>query len=137
MSYFNMIQLVESSGIGLVYGLRFYSTGQLDDLDIVSYVKTNALLYEYYKQAYEQMPLDIGDELVKLFNSEAFIIVNTRYVINFNKQNHLGLVAVIIHNTYSKLLFAALLRFYPMWKRLEMTEEQGNTMKVQSHSWNH
>ena len=83
MSYFNMIQLIESSGIGLVYGLRFYSKGQLDDRDIVSYVKTNALLYEYYKQAYEQMPIDIGDELVRLFNSEAFIIVNTRYLILF------------------------------------------------------
>ena len=82
MSYFNMIQLIESSGIGLVYGLRFYSKGQLDDKDIVSYVKTNALLYEYYKQAYEQMPIDIGDELVRLFNSEAFIIVNTRCLIN-------------------------------------------------------
>ena len=108
MSYFNMIQLVESSGIGLVYGLRFYSKGQLDDLDIVSYVKTNALLYEYYKQAYEQMPLDIGDELVKLFNSEAFIIVNTRYVINFNKQNHLGhfqiFSRVILMPMYCKLL---------------------------------
>ena len=102
MSYFNMIQLVESSGIGLVYGLRFYSKGQLDELDIVSYVKTNALLYEYYKQAYEQMPLDIGDELVKLFNSEAFIIVNTRYVINCGKQNHL--VEVIIHNTANSYL---------------------------------
>ena len=79
MSYFNMIQLIESSGIGLVYGLRFYSRGQLDSQDIVSYVKTNALLYEYYKQAYEQMPYDIGDALVKLFNSEAFVIVNTRY----------------------------------------------------------
>merc|ERR1712008_442463 len=49
MSYFNMIQLIESSGIGLVYGLRFYSKGQLDDMDIVSYVKTNAWFYEYYK----------------------------------------------------------------------------------------
>ena len=78
MSYFNMIQLIESSGIGLVYGLRFYSRGQLDSQDIVSYVKTNALLYEYYKQAYEQMPVNIGDELVKLFNSDDFIIVNTR-----------------------------------------------------------
>ena len=57
--------------------LRFYSRGQLDELDIVSYVRTNALLYEYYKQAFEQMPKDIGDELVRLFNSEAFIIVNT------------------------------------------------------------
>ena len=83
MSYFNMIQLIESSGIGLVYGLRFYSKGQLDNKDIVSYVKTNALLYEYYKQAYEQMPIDIGDELVRLFNSEAFIVVNTRYSILF------------------------------------------------------
>ena len=92
MSYFNMIQLIESSGIGLVYGLRFYSKGQLDDKDIVSYVKTNALLYEYYKQAYEQMPIDIGDELTRLFNSEAFIIVNTRYLILFTSfydaENH-------------------------------------------------
>ena len=77
MSYFNMIQLIESSGIGLVYGLRFYSRGQLDSQDIVSYVKTNALLYEYYKQAYEQMPYDIGDELVsyfvKLFNFKKYL----------------------------------------------------------------
>ena len=80
MSYFNMIQLIESSGIGLVYGLRFYAKGQLDTYDIISYVQTNALLYEYYKQAFEQMPTDIGDELVRLFNSEAFIVVNTRYV---------------------------------------------------------
>lgn len=78
MSYFNMIQLIESSGIGLVYGLRFYSQGQLDEDDIVSYVRTNALLYEYYKQSYEQMPKDVGELLVTLFNSEAFIIVNTR-----------------------------------------------------------
>jgi hypothetical protein len=80
MSYFNMIQLIESSGVGLVYGLRFYAKGQLDTYDIISYVKTNALLYEYYKQAFEQMPTDIGNELVRLFNSEAFIVVNTRYV---------------------------------------------------------
>ena len=95
MSYFNMIQLIESSGIGLVYGLRFYSKGQLDDKDIVSYVKTNALLYEYYKQAYEQMPIDIGDELIRLFNSEAFIIVNTRYLIYlpvFIKSHQVGIV---------------------------------------------
>ena len=78
MSYFNLIQLIESSGIGLVYGLRFYSLGQLDEDDIVAYVRTNALLYEYYKQAYEQIPADIGEELVRLFNSEDFIIVNTR-----------------------------------------------------------
>lgn len=79
MSYFNMIQLIESSGIGLVYGLRFYGQGQLSEKDVISYVRTNALLYEYYKQARELIPEDIGEELVKLFNSEDFIIVNTRY----------------------------------------------------------
>ena len=78
MSYFNMLQLIESSGIGLVYGLRFYSRGQLDEHDVISYVRTNALLYEYYKQARELIPYDIGQELHKLFNSEAFIVVNTR-----------------------------------------------------------
>ena len=78
MSYFNLIQLIESSGIGLVYGLRFYSRGQLNAKDIVSYVRSNALLYEYYKQAYEQIPEDIGEDLQKLFNSEDFIIDNTR-----------------------------------------------------------
>ena len=104
MSYFNMIQLIESSGIGLVYGLRFYSKGQLDDKDIVSYVKTNALLYEYYKQAYEQMPIDIGDELARLFNSEAFIIVNTRYLTLFTSfydaENHNKLVLVFLTNVF-------------------------------------
>ena len=80
MSYFNMIQLIESSGIGLVYGLRFYSRGQLNEKDIVSYVRTNALLYEYYKQTRELIPADIGAELHKLFNSEEFQIVNTRFV---------------------------------------------------------
>ena len=105
MSYFNMIQLIESSGIGLVYGLRFYSKGQLDDRDIVSYVKTNALLYEYYKQAYEQMPIDIGDELVRLFNSEAFIIVNTRYSILFTSffdaKNQRKLVSFFFNNLFA------------------------------------
>ena len=78
MSCFNLIQLIENSGIGLVYGLRFYGRGQLNEKDIVSYVKTNALLYEYYKQTRELIPSDIGQELHKLFNSEDFRIVNTR-----------------------------------------------------------
>ena len=81
MSYFNMIQLIESSGIGLVYGLRFYATGKLNYKEVITYVRTNALLYEYYKQARELIPKDIGQELHKLFNGEAFQIVNSRYEI--------------------------------------------------------
>ena len=79
ITYFNMIQMIESSGIGLVYGLRFYATGKLSENEIISYVRTNALLYEYYKQAREMIPNDIGKVLHKAFNSEEFQIVNTRY----------------------------------------------------------
>ena len=75
-----MIQMIESSGIGLVYGLRFYATGKLSETEIISYVRTNALLYEYYKQAREMIPDDIGRELHTSFNSEEFQIVNTRSV---------------------------------------------------------
>ena len=80
MTYFSLIQLLESSGIGLVYGLRFYATGRLNENEIISYVRTNALLYEYYKQAREMIPGDIGEELQKTFVSEEFQIVNTRYI---------------------------------------------------------
>ena len=76
-----MVQLIESAGIGLVYGLRFYATGQLAERDIVRYVQTNALLYEYYKQAKEILPRDIAKELQTLMNSDDFIIVNTRYTV--------------------------------------------------------
>ena len=62
----------------LFFCLRFYSSGKLDEKDIVSYVRTNALLYEYYKQARELVPEDIGKELNKLFSSQEFQIVNTR-----------------------------------------------------------
>ena len=72
--------MIESSGIGLVYGLRFYATGKLSENEIISYVRTNALLYEYYKQAREMIPDDIGRELHASFNSEEFQIVNTRSV---------------------------------------------------------
>ena len=75
---FEWFQILESSGIGLVYGLRFYSIGSLNPEEIIKYVRTNALMYEYYKQAKEMIPADIGKTLHKLFNSEEFIIVNTR-----------------------------------------------------------
>jgi hypothetical protein len=78
LSYFNLVQILESSGIGLVYGLRFYALGQLTPEDTIKYIRTNALLYEYYKQAREMIPPDIGKILYKLFNSEEFILVNTR-----------------------------------------------------------
>ena len=82
LTYFNLIQLLESSGIGLVYGLRFYATGQLNENEIISYVRTNALLYEYYKQAREMIPADIGRELQKTFQSEDFQHVSSIHKVN-------------------------------------------------------
>ena len=79
LSYFNLVQILESSGIGLIYGLRFYSIGQLTQEDTTKYIRTNALLYEYYKQAREMIPQDIGKILQKLFTSDEYILVNTRY----------------------------------------------------------
>jgi len=77
MAYFNMIQCLESAGIGLVYGLRFYSIGELGENDLVSYLGTHALMYEYYRQAQEIVPDSISKVLHRLFTSEAFQIVNT------------------------------------------------------------
>ena len=79
MAYFNMIQCLESAGIGLVYGLRFYSVGSLGENDLMRYLETHALMYEYYRQAQEIVPDAISKVLHRLFTSEAYQIVNTRY----------------------------------------------------------
>ena len=65
-------------GIGLIYGLRFYSNGILSTEEVVKYVQTNALLYEYYRQAKEMIPTDTGKVLLKLFSGDDFKIVESR-----------------------------------------------------------
>ena len=60
---------------------RFYSVGQLGETDLVSYLRTHALMYEYYRQALEISPPHIGEDLRRLFSSKAFQIVNARYLI--------------------------------------------------------
>ena len=59
---------------------RFYSIGSLGQKDLVSYLGTHALMYEYYRQAQEIVPDDISKVLHRLFTSDAYQIVNTRYV---------------------------------------------------------
>ena len=63
----------------LYYFFRFYSVGKLDEGDMVHYVRTHALMYEYYRQAQEVVPPHIGRVLHQLFTSEAYQIVNSRY----------------------------------------------------------
>ena len=43
MTYFNMIKIIESTGIGLVFGLQFYGVGQLDISQMVTYVEVGAV----------------------------------------------------------------------------------------------
>ena len=59
--------------------LRFYSIGSLDELDMIRYLRTHALMYEYYRQAQEIVPPQISKVLHRLFTSEAYQIVNSRY----------------------------------------------------------
>ena len=99
MAYFNMIQCLESAGIGLVYGLRFYSVGSLGENDLVSYLGTHALMYEYYRQAQEIVPNAISKVLHRLFTSEAFQIVNTRYseqfLIKISKKFNYSIISIL------------------------------------------
>ena len=109
MAYFNMIQCLESAGIGLVYGLRFYSVGSLGENDLVSYLGTHALMYEYYRQAQEIVPNAISKVLHRLFTSEAFQIVNTRYseqfLIKISKNFNYFLLSLFCINKLSHFHF--------------------------------
>ena len=66
--------------------IRFYTVGKLDESDMVHYVRTHALMYEYYRQAQENVPPHIGRVLHELFTSEAYQIVNSRYPFQFSSR---------------------------------------------------
>lgn len=78
MTYFNMIKILENAGIGLVYGLRFYGMGELNEEEVMAYVRHHALVSEYYRQSVEIVPADIGQNLKNMFADESYRIVNTR-----------------------------------------------------------
>ena len=60
---------------------RFYSVGSLGGDDMLRYLRTHALMYEYYRQAQEIVPLGIRKVLDSLFTSQAYQIVNSRYAV--------------------------------------------------------
>lgn len=73
--------MIKGSSLNFHGWKRFYSRGSLAEEDVVHYVRTNALMYEYYKQARELVTDEIGTVLQRLFDSESFQIVNTRQVL--------------------------------------------------------
>ena len=78
MASFNMLQMIDSSGIGLIYGLRFYARGKLSKKDMHAYVERHALRFEYFQNAKSLMPKDVLAELEEIFNSEEYRVVNAR-----------------------------------------------------------
>ena len=69
---------------------RFYSVGVLKSKELVRYVETHGLMYEYYRQAQEIVPPHVSNALHRLFTSEAYQIVNSRYIF-FSRVNQLDL----------------------------------------------
>ena len=98
MTYFNLIKIIESTGVGLVYGLRFYGSGQLNIKEMVIYVQQNALVLEYYRQAKELVPPDIGEVIDALYDGEGFKIISSRYIICCYFQN------LILHVKYKYVI---------------------------------
>lgn len=78
MAYFNLIKILESTGIGLVYGLKFYNEGNLKIDDMVSYVRHSALVDEYYKQVKELVSKEIQSVLEGLYEGAGYEIVSSR-----------------------------------------------------------
>ena len=60
---------------------RFYSVGSLGEEDMLKYLRTHALMYEYYRQAQEIVPSGVRKVLDSLFTSKAYQIVNSRYAV--------------------------------------------------------
>ncbi|TRY71119.1 hypothetical protein TCAL_02390 [Tigriopus californicus] len=77
MAYFNLVKILESMGIGLVYGLKFYNEGNLNIDDMVSYVRHSALVDEYYKQVKELVAKDIQSVLEALYEGDGYNIVSS------------------------------------------------------------
>merc|ERR1719264_239515 len=72
MTSFNTIKIVESAGIGLVFGLRYYGNGVLKENELVIYVQHHGLLWEYYRKGMELVPLELKPVLDDLYKGRAF-----------------------------------------------------------------
>ena len=69
MTSFNMIKIIESTGIGLVFGLRYYGNGMLKENEMIIYVQHNGLLLEYYRKSTEVVSKDIKPYIDDLYGS--------------------------------------------------------------------
>ena len=72
----------------------------LPEKDLVNYLKTHALMYEYYRQTQEIVPPEISKTLHRLFASEAYQIVNSRYTLFFSCWDSILLSTIYNKNIY-------------------------------------
>ena len=100
---------------------------------MVRYVRTHALMYEYYRQAQEIVPPHIGKVLHNLFNSEAFQIVNTRLAMHLSYNYHYEFV--LTQKNYIEVfrlcIRLVLLKFWQRWKFFRTAPKELGILKCQ------
>ena len=74
---FCCIQLLESTGIGMVNGLKFFVHGRLSDVSIVQILEHNALVLEYYKRSKALVPDIVASELDQAFRGKKYAVLNS------------------------------------------------------------
>lgn len=80
MTAYNMIKIVDSAGIGLVYGLRYYGNGKLKPDEIIPYVQHHGLLWAYYGKVIEIVPKDLKNSLEAMYRGSDFKTLRDRFV---------------------------------------------------------
>ena len=81
MTAYNMIKIVESTGIGLVYGLRYYGNGKMKLNEMIPYVQHHGLLWAYYGKVNEIVPDDLKDVLEAMYEGNDFKTLRDRYTV--------------------------------------------------------
>ena len=88
MTAYNMIKIVESTGIGLVYGLRYYGNGKMKLNEMIPYVQHHGLLWAYYGKVNEIVPDDLKDVLEAMYEGNDFKTLRDRYTVSLEGQVH-------------------------------------------------
>ncbi|TRY67940.1 hypothetical protein TCAL_03769 [Tigriopus californicus] len=72
MTAYNMIKIVDSAGIGLVFGLRYYGNGKLKPDEIIPYVQHDGLLWAYYRKVVEIVPEGLKSDIESMYKGNDF-----------------------------------------------------------------
>lgn len=69
--------MLESTGIGLIYGLKSFVHGKLSPASMVQFIQHNALVLEYYKRSKALVPDIVAAELDETFHGSNFAVLKS------------------------------------------------------------